>query len=65
MFFRFLKQIFHFGLERLNVDGKSKEMALWSDTSRSHTCRLVRGAEFVMTRSKVCPLVCGDINKLF
>lgn len=58
MFLRFLKHIFRLGVESLEEDGNSMEMALWLETPRSYTCKLVRGAEFVITKSKVCPLLC-------
>ena len=58
MFLRFLKLICLLGLLRGDRVGSSIEMALWSDTPRSYTKRLLMGAELVMTRSRVWPLVC-------
>ena len=42
MFFRFLKQIERLGLLRVDGEDIIMEMALWSETTRSYTRRLLR-----------------------
>ena len=58
IFLRFLKQICLLGLLRGDRVGSSIEMALWSDTPRSCSERLLMEVDLVINKSRVWPLEC-------